>query len=110
MPDRISARRDIDNAEAVREARELAWISCLLIVLSPTAYIFYLMAEQSSLNSTETILLVVLPILLAVRLVTVALQQGRKLNDHAFLMRMDSWACSFLYLGARLCGFAAKRP
>lgn len=79
-----------------------------MIVLSPTGYVFLLLAEQNPLALTESILFLVLPLLLVIRLVVVAMQLGQNMSDHDFLKRMDSWSYPPLYLAARLFGFAGS--
>ncbi len=106
MTDRISVRRTTENAETVRRSRELAWVGSLLIVVSPAGYILALASQRHPFNLFESAVFLALPIVVLVRLIVVAIQLGRNLEDHNYLATMTSWSHPLLYLAARLLGSA----
>ena len=104
MTDRISVHRTTENAETVRKARELAWVASLMILLSPTGYIFALAIEKTPLDMFEGAMFFVIPVVVLIRLIVVATQLGRNLQDHDFLATMKSWPNPPAYLAARVFG------
>ena len=106
MTDRISVRRTTENAETVRKARELAWVASLLIALSPAGYILALAIDEHPFDLIETTAFLAIPVVILVRLIVVAIQLGRDLEDHNHLATMTSWSYAPIYLAARLLGLA----
>ena len=84
----------------------MAWVSCLLLALAPIGYVTWLVVERNSFDVAGAALFMALPAVLALRFTIVGLQLGRDLANHGFLMRMETWAFAFLYLGARFIGLA----
>ncbi len=106
MSDHISVLRTTGNAETIRKARELAWIGCLMVAISPTGYVVAQLIEKRSFNPIESALFVGIPVLVLARLIIVAMQLGKNMNNHNFLVRMEPWRYPHFYVVARLLGFA----